>query len=112
MGMDRSDYIIIGCDISNYLNTMSEEEKDDFDEKYFRRTCDIGDVVHLPDNYSGKYDFFGIVLDFDPDGFEGLKPFIYREKDYSEQHAKISKVIQDEFGEILEPNLIVLTHWT
>ncbi|MCY9592366.1 hypothetical protein PC41400_14910 [Paenibacillus chitinolyticus] len=111
MGTDRSDYIIIGCDVKQLVDKMDEEGKDNFYDGYYRWNRRNGEIVHLPDNNSGDYDYFGVIVEHDPDGYEGLSPFIYEENRYAEHKEKVTKAIKEVFDVELEPKLIVLTHW-
>lgn len=113
MGVRRSDYILIGYEVSINLKDYDERFYDELLDKYDRVGKIEGDLVILEDCYSGEYAYFGVILGYDKDGYDGLKPFEYNLDGYAEEKEKIKRAANDEFGIHLEndPTLIVLTHW-
>lgn len=113
MGVRRSDYILIGYEVTANLQDYSENYIDEFIEKYDRMGKVKGDLVLLEDCYSGLYSYFGVIISYDKDGYDGLQPFEYDVDGYKEEKEKVKFAANDEFGINLEiePKLIVLTHW-
>lgn len=112
MGVDRSDWIVIGVNIGmeNY-----KDDNYDFYDKYDQQDK-LGDMTFLIDGMSGKYFIVGEVLlkgDY-YDGF-GLNEFpIVETNELNESSARVREFVKKEFDidNVEDPKLIVLTHFT
>jgi hypothetical protein len=76
MGVDRSDYILLGYEISDWFEELEERRIDELYDKYYTHKEKVGDVVLLNDGYGGNYTYLGVILQVDKDGYEGLSPII------------------------------------
>jgi len=110
LGVDRSDYIILGYEIGDQFEELEENRIDELNDKYYTHNENTGDVILLNDGVSGNYTYLGVILQVDKDGFEGLSPFVY-DNDYPIERDKIERLAWDEFSMDSEAQLIVLTHW-
>ncbi|WP_010497827.1 hypothetical protein [Paenibacillus elgii] len=90
MGVDRSDYILLGYEISEIFEELNENRIDELYDKYYTHKENVGDIVLLNDGYSGNYTYIGVILQVDKDGFEGLCPFVF-DDDFPVERDKIEK---------------------
>lgn len=117
MSVNQHNYIIVGANINlEYTN--------DFEEKYemyrdsYSNPKKPGDMIMLDDCYSGKYLYFGEVLQADYDAYKGFTPFelgIGVEGQTAKElmiKTRVQKFIKETFNVEVEPKLIVLTHYT
>lgn len=113
MGVNRSDYILIGYEVSANLKDYDENYLDEVRDQYYYKDLGKGDFVLLEDNYSEQYAYFGIILGCDKEGCDGLQPFEYDVNKYTEEVNEVKNAANEEFGihNSYEPNLIVLTYW-
>lgn len=111
MGVERSDYIMIGANIG--YDRYDDEEWDKY-EDYRRRTHETGEIAYVLDGMNGNYFAVGIILECDRDGYDGLSfhdiPFIGTSK-YDEYKETVRKHIKENFNLDIEPSILVFTHW-
>jgi len=109
MGVNRSDWIVIGANIG--YGKYDDEEYEKFDE--FSAQDKVGEITYLIDGMSGEYFVVGIVIRADDDGYNGLGIFEINLVETYEEYRKLAKEhIKESFGIETEPSLIIMTHWT
>lgn len=111
MGVDRSDYVLMGFEATEALSKLDEDQKDELYDTYYHSNKAVGSIILLNDNYSGKYVYFGVILQVDKDGYNGLQPMEYRDGDYLKEKDIIEKAAWRELNIDDEAKFIVLTHW-
>ncbi|MER2008506.1 MAG: hypothetical protein ABS939_13735 [Psychrobacillus sp.] len=112
MGVERSDWIVVGVDIG--MKHYDDENYEYFDQ-YAERNR-LGDITFLIDGMSGQYFIVGeVLLHADAYNGFGLSEFPLIETDeLKESSERVLNFVKMNFEmeKHPEPKLIVLTHWT
>lgn len=108
MGVERSDWIVIGADVG-YNEAKGRWEE--FESLLSQDTP--GELTYLIDGMGGEYFVVGIVIEADTDGYNGLGiTKINPEKTFENERKIVRDHIREVFGKEVAPQIIVLTHWT
>lgn len=111
MGVNRSDWIVVGVDIGMEHYDGDNEELYD---KYNRQSRQ-GNMTFIIDGMSGEYFIVGEVIKcVDEEGF-GLLGFPINENDLlkvSAERVKSFISLHFKIDNEIEPKLLVFTHWT
>lgn len=114
MGVNRSDWIVIGVNIGAEYHKDEWYEMDDCPLEKYEENKNPGEITYIFDGMSGRYFVVGEVIQCDPEGYNGLKMFEeskMEDKDYFAAVERVKIHIKDNFGIDTEPELIVFTHW-
>jgi hypothetical protein len=112
MGVNRSDWIVVGVDIG--MEHYDDENYEYFDQ--YSEQNKLGDMTFLIDGMSGEYFIVGEVL-LHADAYDGFKVNgfpITETSEFNEAAERVLSFIKANFmlDKEPEPKLIVLTHWT
>lgn len=116
MGVDRSDYIVIGANIGmeHYNDDWWEMDINPADQYDGRDKP--GEITWIIDGMSGNYFVVGEVIQCDPEGYNGFNQVEIdlhgtTETKFLQASLRVREHIRDNFGIDVIPKLIVLTHW-
>ncbi|MCM3109947.1 hypothetical protein [Lederbergia lenta] len=112
MGVDRSDWIVVGVDIG--MKHYDDDNYEYFDQ--YSEQNKLGEITFLIDGMSSKYFIVGEVLSH-ADFYDGLGinefPLV-ETNELDESAERVLEFVKMNFDmeKYPEPKLIVLTHWT
>lgn len=111
MGVERSDYVVVGANIGfdNYDDEKFEEVYEEFSDN-----TKIGKMTYLIDGYSGRYFIIGEVLAVDSEGYNGINLDLstFSDEELSNIKRRVFDHIKEVFGVETNPSIIFKTHWT
>lgn len=118
MGVNRSDYILIGTNLNHISGQFGEDfyESPENDKFLWKRNHKVGELAYLSDNYSDNYFIVGVPIEIDKDGYEGLCVTEFNFNTLNPTHQQYVKMVKEhvkeKFAIDVIPHLIVLTHYT
>ena len=110
MGVNRSDWMVVGVDLGY---DKVDEENYEYYDTYAQRD-EEGEITFLIDGMHGDYFIVGEVILAEKDEREGfgLVELDFNDEDIKESKENVRAFIKKEFNIDVEPKLLVLTHWT
>jgi hypothetical protein len=109
MGVDRSDWIVIGANIGM---EYYDDEKYEYFDKFASQNV-VGEITYIIDGMCGEYFVVGTVIRADDGGYNGLGIFeINPDKTFEKERLLVRNHIKEHFGLDVAPKLIVLTHFS
>ena len=116
MSVKRHDYVLVGINVIEELDKMSEEQKEKlFDSDLMNaRKYEVGEICYLFDGYSEEYLIVGIPIAVSHDDYEGL-PYselnVVGKNSLFELIKRVEQHVLVEFGNVGHAKLISLAHW-
>lgn len=109
MGTRREEFVILGANIPK--DKFEDSFYDDY-KQYF--TKKIGETVYLYDGMNGEYFIVGEILarGDEYDGFQKTLFINLKDSKIETLKNKIQNLIKENFKIDVEPQIIVLTHWS
>jgi hypothetical protein len=122
MGVNRTDFVLIGANIGfdKYDDNIWEEENNDYDKYNYRRK-EAGDMVYIIDGMGGDYFIIGQIIKIDEGDYDGLGfiDAVQLDSELYETKVKVKNFIKDrfmvdseEFENKIEPKLLIFSHFS